>query len=166
MGCGAASEPLHQGVLAPHERARHAGVDRRPHDRRSGRAYARGRRAAGARLSAQPGFRARRLQGTEAHAARLEPATAPAYPARRRTHRRLGLAAGSFSASGIGTRYPRVRSAREQVPAQMRADVRFLCLIFALALAGAPAARAYTAYVSNEKSNTVTVIDTEKFQPL
>src|SRR6202022_4436862 len=42
------------------------------------------------------------------------------------------------------------------------------CLILLLRVAASrpSAAQAYTAYVSNEKSNTVTVIDTEKFEPL
>ena len=48
----------------------------------------------------------------------------------------------------------------------MNAHVRFVCSIIALVFAGAPSARAYTAYVSNEKGNTVTVIDTEKFEPI
>src|SRR5215468_469716 len=50
----------------------------------------------------------------------------------------------------------------------MTARVASVCLILSavFAFAGAPAAQAYTAYVSNEKSNTITVIDTDKFEPV
>src|SRR5262249_11434727 len=107
-------------------------------------------------------------QGPQVPVPRRQPAAAPAYPACRRTHRRLGLAAGGISPSGVGARHPRRRSAGNQMQAQMRTRVRLVCLIlgFVLALACAPAALAYTAYVSNEKGNTVTVIDTEKFEPV
>jgi PQQ-dependent catabolism-associated beta-propeller protein len=44
--------------------------------------------------------------------------------------------------------------------------VRLLGLIVGLALALPPGAHAYTAYVSNEKGNTITVIDTETFEPV
>jgi len=48
----------------------------------------------------------------------------------------------------------------------MRTLVRVVCLTIGIifALARLSAAQAYTAYVSNEKGNTVTVIDTEKFE--
>ena len=47
------------------------------------------------------GFLARRLQGTTAHAPRLESAAPPADPARRRARDRLGFAAGRLPAPGV-----------------------------------------------------------------
>ena len=48
----------------------------------------------------------------------------------------------------------------------MRVKVGFACLLGALAasLMCAPSAFAYTAFVTNEKDNTVSVIDTEKLE--
>ncbi len=61
----------------------------------------------------------RGVQGPAADAAGLEPAASPADPAGRWTHGGLGFAAGGFLASGLGTRYARRRSARNQMQAAM-----------------------------------------------
>ena len=79
---------------------RHAGLDRGAHDRRGHIAHQLRRPESGVRLSQGAGFFRRRVQGPAADAARLEPAASPADPAGRRTHGRLGFAAGGFPASG------------------------------------------------------------------
>ena len=67
-----------------------------------------------------PDFSVAAFKGTAADAARLEPAASPADPAGRRPHGRLGFAAGRFPASGLGTRYARRRSARNQMQAALK----------------------------------------------
>ncbi len=76
-----------------------------------------------ARLSGRPGFLHRGLQGRAADAAALEPAIAPADPALRRPHDRLGLAAGRLSASDDRTRHARPRPARNQMQAAMKNEI-------------------------------------------
>ena len=127
-----------------------------------------GRSEGDAGLLQEPGFRAGRLQGPKADPARLESPAAPADPARRRPRDRLGLAAGRLPASGLGTRYARLRPAGNQMPAQMNVERR-RCGVAAARprrCRCSPPGRlsAYIAYVSNEKSNTVSVIDTDKLE--
>ena len=114
------AEPLHEAEFAAHDRARHAGLDRGAHDRRGHLAHQFRRSESGVRLSQGAGLFRRGIQGSAADAARLEPAAAPADPAGRRTHGRLGFAAGRFPASGLGTRYARLRSARNQMQAALK----------------------------------------------
>ena len=97
---------------------RHAGLDGGAHDRRSHIAHQFRRSESGVRLSQGAGFFRRGIQGPAADAARLEPAASPADPAGRRTHGRLGFAAGRFPASGLGTRHARRRPARNQMQAE------------------------------------------------
>ena len=78
-----------------------------------------GRSEDAARLSHRPGFLDRRLQGREPDAAALEPAVAPADPARRRPHDRLGLAAGRLSAPDLRARHARLRQAGNQMQTAM-----------------------------------------------
>ena len=114
------------------------------------------------------GFFHRGIQGPAAYAAGLEPAASPADPAGGWPHGGFGLAAGRFPASGLGTRYARRGSARDQVQAAMKTERALdatYCLLFATIvwLAATAPAFAFIAYVSNEKSNTVSVIDTDKW---
>src|SRR5262249_55879376 len=118
--------------------------------------------ASHARLFHQRGLRSRGVQGTAPLRARLEPAAAPADPAHRRAQRGVGLPAGGLPAPDLATRHARPRSARNEMPAQMTRLPRLL-LTFALFVAPAPAGAAM-AYVSNEKSNTVSVLDTDSWQ--
>src|SRR5690242_6542550 len=162
MGRGPAAEPVRAALLPPHDGARHAGLDGGAHDRR-------GRRPWGdaadrdARFLQEPRFCARRLQGAQADAARLGPAASPAHSAERRPHDRIGLAAGGLFAPGLRARYARVRPAREQMPARPRKEMtamRRSVIIGTLIVLGlAQPAAAATAYVSNEKGNTISVID-------
>ena len=76
------------------------------------------------RLSQGAGFFRRGVQGPAADAAGLEPAASPAHPAGRRPHGGLGFAAGGFPASGLGTRYARHRSARNQMQAALKTKHR------------------------------------------
>src|SRR5256885_8162875 len=108
------------------------------------------------------------VQGPSADAAGLEPAASSADPAGRWTHGGLGFAAGGIFASGIRARYAWRRSARNQMQAAMREDGLHmwrhrLLSGMAFLLATATPASAFIAYVSNEKSNTVTVIDTDSW---
>ena len=64
-----------------------------------------------------PDFSLAAFKGQRLTLAGLESAAAPADPAGRRTHDRLGLAAGRFPASGLGARHARPRSARNQMQA-------------------------------------------------
>ena len=68
----------------------------------------------------RPDFSRRGVQGPAADAAGLEPAASPAHPAGRRPHGGLGFAAGGFPASGLGTRYARHRSARNQMQTALK----------------------------------------------
>src|SRR5262249_51267813 len=98
---------------------------------------------------------------------RLGLTAAPADPARRRPHGGFGLAPGRVSASGLGARHARRRSARDQVQAEVMTETRMwrLCLLsgFTAWLAAAAPAHALMAYVSNEKGNTVSVIDLDNW---
>src|SRR5262249_62394749 len=93
----------------------------------------------------------------------------PAYPFGRRTNRRLGVPAIGLSASEFGTGHIGIRPSGHQVPAQIAAEeIRRMRLRFVLgiclAMLFANSAEAFTAYVSNEKSNTVSKIDTDSWK--
>src|ERR1700736_845445 len=165
MGRQPAAEPFRPDVLAPNDRARRAGVDGGAHDRRSSRAGTFSRSDGRFRFPEEPGLCAGRVQGTKADVTRLEPAAAPAYSVGRRPHHRVGVAAGRIPASILRARHIGFRSSRDQMPAQMterrhmamwRRPILGVCLAFAPVVE----ADAYKAYVSNEKGNTITVIDT------
>ena len=168
VGRGADAKPLSEAEFAAHDGAGHAGMDRGAHDRRGDVAGEFGRSQSGAGFPQRPGFFNCGIQGPAAYAARLEPAASPADPAGGWPHGGFGVAAGRFPASGLGTRYARRRSARNQMQAAMkteRAWMRCHILLFGMIvwLAGTLPAGAFIAYVSNEKSNTVSVIDTDKW---
>ena len=65
------------------------------------------------------GFLDRRLQGSEAFAARLEPAIAPAHPPVRRTQHGLRVAPGGISASVVGIGYVGRGSPGDPMQAQL-----------------------------------------------
>src|SRR5258708_3316940 len=120
MGRDPDAESFHQAEFAAHDRNGHAGLDRGPHAWRSDLARQFGRSQSGIRLSQGAGFLRRRVQGHATDIARLEPAASPANPVGRRPHGGLGLAAGRLSASGLGTRYARLRSAGNQMQAAVK----------------------------------------------
>src|SRR5216684_1481114 len=122
MGRGADAKPLSEVEFAAYDGARHAGMDRGAHDRRGGGAHQFRESKIVARLSQGAGFFRRRLQGPAADAAGLEPAAASADPAGGRTHGGFGFAAGRFPAPGLGTRYARHRSARNQMQAALKME--------------------------------------------
>ena len=148
-------------------------LDGGAHDRRGGDADEQRRSGEDGRVHQGPGLRGRRLQGPEADAARLGPAAAPADPARRRPHGRLGLAAGGLSAPDLGARHARLRPAGDAVqlletsvgPARQGDEndeaLRRLHSSLGLALAAPAPAFAYKIFVSNEGDNTISVIDSE-----
>src|SRR5882757_5517390 len=168
MGRGADAEPVPETQFAPDDRARHAGLDRDADDRRSGVAHQFRRCQNPFELPQKSGFFDRRLQGPAPDAARLELAAAPADPAGGRTHGGLGVAAGRFPAPGLGTRYARRRSAGNQMQTAMKTERmrmwgRGLLSGMAIWLITAAPAAAVDAYVSNEKGNTVSVINTDSW---
>src|ERR1700682_404076 len=173
MGRDTDAEPLYQIEFAAHDGAGHAGLDCRAHDRRSDVAYQFQPAEARVRLPQGTGLFHSRVQGPAADAAGLEPAASPAHPAGRRTHGRVGFAAGGVPASSLGTRYARRRSARNQMQAALkqpasktgRSRMWRRCLLSGMAawLAAATPASAFIAYVSDEKSHTVSVIDTDNW---
>src|SRR5262249_14317599 len=188
-----------------------------------GRAYGVGRVEGHRRVPQGARIRVGGVQGPAPDAAAVEPAAAPAHPAERRPHGRVGLAAGRLFAPGLRAGYARRRSTGEQMQARLMhsndragnhdmndlatrttptpslsgggrskpharrvargatgaanpllppkgGGIRWgsraasLVLAFALALAFVTRADAYLAYVSNEKGNTVSIIDTAKLE--
>ena len=118
MGRHSIAEPVRQGVpsfMSPLDMQAWSAV------RMVGEAATRANSATrqAARLYKEPGFLARRLQGPEAHFARLEPATAPADPAVRRPQHRFRFPAGGLSASDFRVGYARGGSAGNQMQAEM-----------------------------------------------
>src|SRR3989442_906667 len=172
MGRNSIAKPFHEFRLAAHERARQQRLGGNAHDRRGGVAYRLERSQDHSRLSDRTGFRHCRLQGPKTNPAPLEPAIAPAYSARRWPDDSFGLAAGRISASNIGTRYARLRRAGNEMQTAMslreRSKVNPLAgsvfALNALAFVMASPAGAFTAYVSNEKGNSISIIDTDKME--
>src|SRR5919204_3752677 len=165
MGRSAIAEPVHEIVCTQDDGARHAGLVGGAHDRRERLARAVRRRTGHRGFSQESRVCAGRLQGTEADVARLELPAASAHPAGRWPNDRVGLAPRGFPAPGDRARHARLRPSRDEMPAPVN-RTRSIALSFALGallwLLLVPHAAAFTAYVSNEKSNTVTVIDTDK----
>src|ERR1700730_3707873 len=172
MGRDPIAKPLHETRLAAYERARQQRLGGDAHDWRGGVAYRLERSQDHSRLSDRTGFRHCRLQGPKTDPPPLEPAIAPAYSARGWPDDRFGLAAGRFSASNIGTRYARLRRTGNEmhiaISLHERSKVdplaRFVFALNALAFVMASPAGAFTAYVSNEKGNSITIIDTGKME--
>src|SRR5271168_337580 len=114
---------------------------------------------------AQRPFRACCLQGRPAQLPVLGwPATA-ADPARRCALARLGVAAARIPASVLRARHARDRQAGDEMSngltAAWRGVAALACLYFAT-----PIAAADTIYVSNEKDNTITVVDGASLMPV
>src|SRR5208282_346192 len=156
VGRGAAAKPVRAHVPSRHERARQPSMGGDADDRGFGQPGQVGGRESGQGADAGAGFRGRGLQGGGADAAPVEPAASPADPLDRRAEHGLGLAPGGFPAPGLGTRYAGLRSAGDQMQARLT-----LC-VFALAASALWPAPGFanTAFVSNEKGNSISVIDT------
>src|ERR1700736_6080316 len=107
---------------AAHDGAGYAGMDRGAHDRRGRVAHKLQRSENPARLSQGAGFFRRRIQGPAAYASGLEFAASSANLAGGWPYGGYGLAARRFPASGLGTRYTRRRSARNQMQAALRME--------------------------------------------
>src|ERR1700722_6801140 len=163
MGRDSIAKSLYEARLAAYERARQQRLGGDAHDWRGSVAHRLERSQDHSRLSDRTGFRHCHLQGPKTDTAPLEPAIAPAYFARRWPDDRFGLAAGRFSASNIGTRYARLRRTGNEIQNEMsrreRSKVnplaRSVFALNALALVMASPAGAFTAYVSNEKGNSI-----------
>src|SRR5208282_4192103 len=172
MGRDPIAKPLYEAGLAAHERARQQRLGGDAHDRRGGRAHGLQRSQDPPRLSHRAGVRHCRLQGPKTNLAPLEPAIAPAYSAGRWTHDRLGFAAGRLSAPNFRTRYAWLRPAGNKMQIAMKLSIKSgigalalsVFALNALALAMASRAVAFTAYVSNEKGNSISIIDTGKLE--
>ena len=118
-----------------------------------------------ARLYPRPGLRARRLQGPAGDLPRLGRPAAPADPARRRQRRGLGLAAGRVRPPVLAARHPRHRPPRDRMPRADDAEEP-PCATSSpppLVRLAAPAG-AYTVYVSNERGNSITILDSETLE--
>src|SRR6185437_875642 len=101
----------------------------------------------------------------EAHRARLEPAVAPADPAHRRTWHGLGVAPGRLLAPDLATRHPWLRPAGDQMQTSLKAlALRGGALALLASLGALSPAWAVTAYVTNEKGNSISVIDVDKLE--
>src|SRR5262249_54230086 len=160
MGCQPVAEPIYTNVLAADDRARRTGLDGGAHDRRSRLAGAIGRSEGHCRLLEGPRLRTRCIQGAEADIARLEPAAAPTCSACGRPHHRVGVATGRIPPPILRARHVGLRPSRDQMPDEMNvgrdtAMLNRMALTICFALAPAVEAGAYTAYVSNEKGNTI-----------
>src|SRR5262249_23159975 len=159
------AEPFREIERAADDGIGHAGLDRGADDRRGHVAHQIRRRQNRVRLYQGCGFFRCGVQGPAADTAGLEPAAAPADPAGRRTHGGLGLAAGRLFASSLGTRHTGVRPPGDQMQAALTQPLaktwrsptwrrNLLCGLIGWTAAVMPAS-AFVAYVSNEKSNTV-----------
>src|SRR6185437_16076938 len=154
MGRHSVAAPLLSRLQARHDGARQPGLGRRAHDWRRRRPHQDRRPREAAHLYAQPRLRSRRFQGHALDAAAVESAIAAADPAHRRPLDGLGFAPGRLSASGVGTRHNGSRSAGDEMQTAVISAL-------ALFLAVSPAAAA-TAYITNEKGNSITVVNLDK----
>src|SRR3984893_12490528 len=173
VGSRSVAEPVHEDVRPSNDRTRHAGLVCRAHDWRGRVENALIRSQDPARFSQGSRFRPRRIQGSATDTEGLESSASPANSSERRQNGRLGLSAGRVSASGVGTRHARHGPAGNQMQVELnrvtgtptirRARLLGIGLlgIGPLVLAQAQAS-AFTAYVSNEKSNTISVVDIDK----
>ena len=115
----------------------------------------------------------RRLQGPEADLPQMELAAPAADLPRRRPLGRVDLAAGGFPAPGLRTRHAGRRPAGDEMRAEIavrkigsgRSTDGKTIMVLAGAMAAAAfiasPASAYMVYVSNEKDNTITVVDSD-----
>ena len=141
MGRDPIAEPLLPRVQAPHDaRDMQAWIAARMIGEAVARVESARSRKPCAAICAAPNSRSRRVQGAEADAARLEPATAPADPARPTGATRVGLAAGGLSAPIVGTRHAGPRSAGDEMQTSTDAGRRFASARRSLATAPACAA--------------------------
>ena len=113
-----------------------------------------------------PSFTLGAFKGQGTDLAPVEPAAASADPAHRRAGHGFGFAAGRLPASDIYTRHPRLRSAGDKMQTSMK---RMACCVAAMALLATPGAvfgkaMAATAYITNEKGNSISVIDLDKLE--
>ena len=149
--------------------------------RRGGDASEHGRSREAVRLHQEPGVLARGVQGPEAVVARLEPAAAPTHPPVRRTQYGFRVAPRGISASVVGIGYVGRRSSGDQMQNRLACSTRssrppfsgealmsalartaFSGLWLAVLLLGTNPAFAFLAFVSNEKGNSISVVDTDK----
>src|SRR5512134_2619118 len=141
--------------------------------RRGGLARGLRRLRRGQRLCQGRSVRPCGVQGTESHLSLMGRADAAANPCRRSRSARVDVAARGLPARARRARYPRHRSAGEQMQVPMneaRGRERMIrtaeraalaaALFMGVVVAAGPAA-AYTVYISNEKGNSITVLDSK-----
>src|SRR5262249_1007505 len=134
-----------------------------------------------ARFPQRARFRLGRVQGPAVDATRLESSTSSTHSSERRQNDRFGLSARRISAPGFRTGYAGDQPSRKSMQAQYPmtgktsigrplrrrrphfASTRDCLLGLGVFVLIGGQASAFTAYVSNEKSNTISVIDTNKF---
>src|SRR5438105_13415923 len=142
------------------DRPRLRRLDGGSRDRGSGDAVEIGRPGCHRFLYAERPVRACRLQGDATQLSVVGRPAAPAGFACRCALARLGLAAARVPPSILRARYARNRQARDQMPNGLLAAVAIgLCCAARVALAD-------TIYVSNEKDNTITVVDGTTLAPV
>src|SRR5258707_621964 len=124
VGRSADAKPVSEAQFAAHDGAGHAGMDRCAHDWRGGFTREFKRSKNGARFPQRPGFFHRSIQGPTTYASRLEPAASSADLAGGWPHGGIGVTTGRIPASGLGTRYARRGSTRNQIQAAVKADWR------------------------------------------
>ena len=100
LGRDSTPGPLRPHGASPHDRARHAGLDRMSHDRRGRQSNQFGRSGEDHAGHEKPDLWRCGLQGPETLVARLGLAASPADPAVGRSHRRVHLAATGLPAPG------------------------------------------------------------------
>src|SRR5262249_17433010 len=103
VGRNSNAKSIHRAVQAIDDRARYAGLDGGPYDRRSRLTPEFGRSQRAPRFSQGAKTCARCLQRPKADTARLGPAIASAHSAHRQPDHRLYLAAVGFPAPVLGT---------------------------------------------------------------
>src|SRR5262249_16710362 len=174
MGRHPIPEPLSAPRQSAYAPARLRRLGRDPLDRRSGDAYQVCDTRGADRVSQIGRFRARSLQRAQAQLSFVGWAVAPADPGCHREAAGDGLAAARLPPPIHRARYARHRQAGEQLPRlcplsgqprnggavvpKVHCGIVGVAMLAAALLAPA-AASAYTVYVTNEKDNTVSLID-------
>src|SRR6516164_1694571 len=165
MGRHAAAGTLFAPGQTVDDRPRLCSLDGSSGDRRGGYAIEIDRPGGYRGFPAQRPFRARRIQGCSPQLSVVGRPAAAADPARRCAVTRLGIAATGVPAPVFRARRARDRQAGDQmshgVSRARRCAAGVTCLPFAISIAAAD-----TIYVSNEKDNTITVVDGASLEPV
>ena len=167
MGRDADAESVRALRQALHAAARLSGVGRGAGDRRGGVAHALGGFCPDRCVPSRRPAGARRVQGPEGDVPQMGRSAPSADHRRGAGAARVDVAARRVPAPVCRGRHARHRRAGEQMQIPMKVS-RFAAAVAAgvgLVFAGTPT-HAYTVYVSNEKGNSLTLIDSETLEVL